>query len=106
MPTINSTKIYFENNDAFAGSSIYGGNIDDCFLLAETNVLSIVSNSSELFDTVAMFNDTNVTNSVISSNPARACFCYQNITDCHLDKVDVSAYPGEEITIPLVTVGQ
>ena len=59
MTTINSTKIYFENKDAFAGSSIYGGNIDDCFLLAETNVLSIVSNSSELFDTIANTNEHN-----------------------------------------------
>ena len=100
---INSTEIYFENNDALAGSSIYGGNIDNCLLLLETNV---ESNSSELFDAIAIFNDTSVTDSVISSNPARACFCYQNITDCYLDKVNISAYPGEDITIPLVTVGQ
>ena len=105
-PLINSTKIYFENNNASAGSSIYGGNIDNCLLLAETNVLSIVSNSSELFDTIAIFNDTKNTNSIISSKPARACFCYNNITDCHLDRVNEIAYPGQKVTIPVVTVGQ
>ena len=105
-PLINNTNIYFENNNASAGSSIYGGNIDNCVLLTETNVRSIVSNSSELFDTVAIFNDTRNTNSVISSKPARACFCYNNITDCHIDRVNVIAYPGQNITIPVVTVGQ
>ena len=105
-PLINNTNIYFENNDASTGSSIYGGNIDNCLLLTETNVWSIVSNSSELFDTVAIFNDTKNTNSVISSKPARACFCYNNITDCHLDRVNEIAYPGQNITIPVVTVGQ
>ena len=105
-PLINSTKIYFENNNAFAGSSIYGGNIDNCLLFPETNVLSIVSNSSELFDTIAIFNDTKNTNSIISSKPARACFCYNNITDCHLDNANMIAYPGQKLTIPVVTVGQ
>ena len=105
-PLINNTKIYFENNNAFAGSSIYGGNIDKCFLLPETNIRSVVSNSTELFDVITIFNDSNITDSVISSDPARACFCYKNITDCYLYNVSIIAYPGETIKIPIVTVGQ
>ena len=105
-PSINKTKIYFENNVASAGSSIYGGNIDNCLLLPETNLQSVVSNSTELFDVIATINDSIITNSVISSDPARACFCYQNITDCNLNNVSIIAYPGETVTIPIVTVGQ
>ena len=44
--------------------------------------------------------------SVISSAPSQLCFCQNNTPDCSLMTLDMSAYPGEEITVPLVTVGQ
>ena len=45
--------------------------------------------------------------SVISSGPTRVCFCDDNNTiNCSQTQLTMTAYPGEEINISVVTVGQ
>ena len=45
--------------------------------------------------------------SVISSEPTDVCFCNDNNTiNCSQTQLTMAAYPGEEINISVVTVGQ
>ena len=45
--------------------------------------------------------------SVISSEPTDVCFCDDNNTiNCSQTQLTMTAYPGEEINISVVTVGQ
>ena len=99
-----SAKVAFFGNTAdttdTAGSVLFGGNIDNCFLF--NLFLSNEKCFNETFDYSAQTGP-----SVISSEPTDVCFCDDNKTiNCSQTQLTMAAYPGEEINISVVTVGQ
>ena len=101
--TDQQTIFTFNGNEAgVAGSVLFGGSIDDCiFTLLDSTAFP----SGLIFNRT--FNYSNQTGpSVISSAPTEVCFCENNTPDCFLSSLNMSAYPGEEITIPIITLGQ
>ena len=93
-----SPKAYFTGNNAeTAGTVLFGGN-QNC-LIFNTPIINY-------FD--ATFDYSSQTGpSVISSEPTDVCFCDDNNTiNCSQTQLTMTAYPGEEINISVVTVGQ
>ena len=102
LTQVKSAKLTFSNNEAsIAGSVLYGSN--DC---------SLYSEQVDTYCTQSCFNktfdySTQTGLSVLASKPYWICFCEENIPNCSDGQYhSVSAYPGEQITISLVTVGR
>ena len=97
-----SAKVIFSGNTAdIAGTVLYGGNVSSCI---SYNYQQISSNErfEMTFDYSAQTGP-----SVISSEPTDVCFCNDNNTiNCSQTQLTMTAYPGEEINISVVTVGQ
>ena len=101
--TLNkSANIIFSGNTAErAGTALFGGNISSCMSYTFQK-----TTSNERFNKT--FNYSAQTGpSVISSEPTNVCFCDDNNTiNCSQTQLTMTAYPGEEINISVVTVGQ
>ena len=99
---------YFQNNTAEeAGSLLYGGDIDECTMLPSTSGGLIISNSTKMFDTFFHYEKDFEDISRISSNASKICFCdNQNRPKCDVSSKAITIYPGEKISIMLITVGQ
>ena len=98
-----STKAFFFGNNAnTAGTAIFGG---DRYCLLFTNPRNN-SIAADCFDETFEYS-TQTGPSVISSEPTDVCFCHDNNTmNCSQTQLTMAAYPGEEINISVVTVGQ
>ena len=94
------SKVYLSDNRASkAGTVLFGGKIQ-CEMF---NIPTILSREifEEIFDYSAQTGP-----SVISSEPTDVCFCDDNSTkNCSQTQLTMTAYPGEEINISVVTVG-
>ena len=91
-----SVKVIFINNSATAGTVLFGGNIQHCHINIRHHYFHQTFNYS-----------TQTGPSVISSEPTDVCFCDDNNTiNCSQTQLTIKAYPGEEINISVVTVGQ
>ena len=100
--SLQSVKITMSGNTAgLAGTALYGGNINNCLLF-----FTSLKHGSEWFNKT--FNYSTQTGlSVISSEPTDVCFCNDNNTiNCSRTRLTMTVYPGEEINISVVTVGQ
>ena len=97
-----SVKVTMIGNKAdIAGTALFGGEIGKC-LLFRSNQTYGSEYFNETFDYSAQTGS-----SVISSEPTDVCFCDDNNTiNCSQTQLTVTAYPGEEINISVVTVGQ
>ena len=97
-----AVKVIINGNTAgIAGTVLYGGNINSCVLF-----LSNQTSGSDYFNKTFHYS-TQTGPSVISSEPTDVCFCDDNNTiNCSQTQLTVTAYPGEEINISVVTVGQ
>ena len=93
------------NKADIAGSALFGGKID-------LEICLIIPLSARTINGSAYFNKTfdysaQTGPSVISSEPTDVCFCDDNNTiNCSQTQLTMTAYPGEEINISVVTVGQ
>ena len=88
--------IFSANFANSGGNDIYGGNLDQVAVNHDTRCIQVVRESSELPSDI----------SAISSEPSRICLCNDNKPSC-LQVFDLrNAYPGEDITVSLVAVGQ
>ena len=97
-----STKaLFFGNNANTAGTAIFGGN-QNCLIFIDP----LNFNKTDYFKMT--FNYSAQTGpSVISSEPTDVCFCDDNDTiNCSRTQLTMTAYPGKEINISVVTVGQ
>ena len=96
-----STKAICSGNNAkIAGTVLFGGD-RNCILFTNPSNFSI-DYFSITFDYSAQAGS-----SVISSEPTHVCFCDDNNTIyCSQTQLTMTAYPGEEINISVVTVGQ
>ena len=95
---------YFQNNTAgIAGSALYGDITDNCFFFGYPSYYSPVANSF-FFNNISVFVNQ-PGDSVLSSGPRKICFCKDNAQDCETESRHYSAFPGDDIIIPTVIIG-
>ena len=102
---LENKTILLDRNTAKAGTALYGGSVDYCYFFGSYGP----KNSTKVFFNLFQF--TKKDKSYITSTPLRVCFCKMNsqgmlIPDCSEYKWKHSMYPGSELKLPLVTVGQ
>ena len=95
--------ITLKNNTAQeAGNAVYGGRIDQCYLLASSQ--QFIYNSTAF---TKIFNIVNISSPVsqVSSNPVAVHVCkHKNISGSKINEDQV--YPGQILKIPVVLYGQ
>ena len=96
-----SGNLYFKSNSGLsAGDDIYGGYLDQGIAgFGDTRCIEVIRQTST-FDSGP---------SSISSKPSRVCLCddeHQNKPDCLNVFSTTEAYPGEDIYLSVVAVGQ
>ena len=99
----------FKNNSARdAGDALYGGRIDACYTSAPSQFLlqNRTLTHSLTFDSITDFTSQPRSNSVVSSDVTRICFCFSGQHDCSVNHQVLSKYPGEEFGISIVGIGQ
>ena len=86
-----------------AGTSIYGGSLENCFTKANNAPLM-----SSLFWSTFNIAERNLGPSVVASQPYKVCICNQRFTTDHSCSFDYSieVYPGQTFHVPAVGVGQ
>ena len=97
-----STKAtFYDNNAEIAGTVLFGGD-QNCLIFINPLNFNNTDYFNMTFDYLAQTGP-----SVISSEPTNVCFCDDNNTiNCSLTQLTMTAYPGQEINISVVTVGQ
>ena len=105
--TLHQTQVYLLNNTAYAGSAIFGGKVDECFLFAQHKVIP-----SNIFNATFNIKGSKGDLSVISSDPVYVGFCKinsstteLNITNCPL-RTNVQVKPGQTFSVSAVIMGQ
>ena len=99
-------KITFESNTAQdSGSAIYGGLIDSC-KLNKPQYSSYWISTGRMFNKIFFFMKNSSDFSVVSSHPFKVCTCQNNYPDCETSVIKRQVYPGEQLTLPVVAVGQ
>ena len=100
-PNIN---LYFEGNFAReAGSVLYGGSIDSCFV--ESTSYFSGQSSTYVFDQITTIGYHNNETSLISSEPVRVCLCSNGLPDCTAVS-NARVYPGGTFAAQVVALGQ
>ena len=103
----------FINNSArIAGDAIYGGSLDNCTTFASfSNSTSRKVNYKRFIEIINNRNAFDISPqggpSLITSDPRTARFCKASRYHGYITtQAPMSVYPGEDFTVPLVTVGQ
>ena len=104
----NPGKLIFSGNFAMygAGDAIYGGHLD------QVTVRNTSLRCIELIRKSSVFLKTNGSFTLISSKPSRVCLCNTGNSDSKLirDCLQVfssrEAYPGEDVVVSVIAVGQ
>ena len=86
-----------------AGTSIYGGSLENCFMKANRDPLK-----SSLFWSTFNIAERILGPSVVASQPYKVCICNQIFTTDHSCSFEYSieVYPGQTFRVPAVGVGQ
>ena len=101
---IEDINLYFEGNYAGdAGSVLYGGNIDTCQMLEESNCSY---NSTYIIDSITNIGYHNPSTSLISSDSPCIYPCDSFTNRVCLTGQHVTLYPGQIPRVTFVTVGQ
>ena len=101
MP-LSHDRIKLWNNEAkLAGNSVFGGHIENCTLPGTYNHVSGIQAFPILFEIPWNNSLTEVTSQI-----HRLCFCYNGLPDCGPRQWQETIFPGQEITISGVALGQ
>ena len=105
VPDINVT--FIGNEASVAGSAIYGGSIENCYLFLPSTFTNdeVAVMGTEAYNYIFHFQEQEGL-SVISSNPENFCFCVNSTPDCSIKSLNFSTLPGEQVNISFVSVGQ
>lgn len=96
--------LYFEDNFAQeAGSLLYGGSIDSCYIEATSSFSG--QSSMYVFDQITRIGYHSSDTSLISSEPARVCPCSNGVPDCGAT-TNIQVYPGSTFSTSIVAIGQ
>ena len=107
--TLHQTQVHLINNTANAGSALYGGQVDECYLglFAQHKVIP-----SKIFNATFNIEGSKGDLSVISSDPVYVGFCKinsstteLNVTNCPLS-TNVQVKPGQTFSVSAVIMGQ
>ena len=96
-----------DNRANYAGTAIYGGSVDYCYLFPQFEP-DLKRVGAEMFKHIfKIVHDPNDL-SPISSDAYQVCFCSKNGSwpDCHVRSIVKSVYPGKQLSIQVLTVGQ
>ena len=99
---------FVHNKAGITGNDIYGGEFYNCF------TKSIANNSADFIQLISCNSSWPVLSKLqrplspmsVSSTPFGACYCQnEGVINCKNRAVYISLYPGQWVTLPLVTVG-
>ena len=94
--------LFLNNSAGSAGDAIYGGYLDQAIVFEGNNV----SRCIQIIRQYSTFLPPNSL-SLISSEPSRVCLCVNEMEpNCLQVFSSLDAYPGEDITLSVVAVGQ
>ena len=103
----NSTVVMENNTAGIAGMDIYGGNVANCYF--HRIGLSHLINADAFYRIFEVKKNVNGHFSTISSDPIKVCVCdspkYYNCSKTEY-MYPTKVYPGQEITVSVVLVGQ
>ena len=95
-------KIHMSGNSAaIAGTAIYGGDLDQCFLRATKETLR-----AELFWTIFNITERYTAPSLLASQPYKVCFCNISIRHNCVSQFSVKVFPGQAFQVQVIGVGQ
>lgn len=94
---VNAQLVFISNTAKFSGNQIHGGWID--WWISHDNFY-LNNNSRNLFH----FEPNGPLD--VSSSPTRVCMCKHSIINCNLTEYSVTIFPGQAVTLEVVTVGQ
>ena len=102
MIATNSVQVIMNDNRAnYAGSAIYGGDVEQCYVFVQGY------NGPDIFPKVFQVPNITADNlSPVSSMPIRVCLCSSSSGICSDNHFQCSVYPGETISVLAVAVGQ
>ena len=100
---------FINNSATLGGSVVYGANVDSCYLtrvsrFSDPERRRTRISGREAFETVFDFTVENGP-SLISSDPERICFCYNNTPDCSERDMSIQTIPGIIHQFSIVAVG-
>ena len=99
-PPQSTKATFYGNNAEIAGTVLFGGDRYCSYFTSPKNY------TFHLFS-ITFDYSAQTGHSVISSEPTNICFCDDgNTINCSRTQLTMTAYPGEEINISVVTVGQ
>ena len=104
---VHSVHVHLINNSAkYAGSAIYGGSVDYCYMFPQY-VPDLNGTGSVMFEIIFEIDEPSADLSSIASNPFRLCFCNKTLLpNCSIYKIDKEPFPGQEFFFYGLTVGQ
>ena len=98
IPNLNHTMCFTNNSADEAGTDLYGGYIDSCFILLLTAPIA----SGKIFDAITSCENK----PVISSDPLHICTCKDGLTNCTGSYHPEPVYPGGTVEVPVIALGQ
>ena len=103
-----SIHVNLQNNTAITGTTVYGGQIDECYFLVDNtpwkNKFLLHQKSGKIFNDTFHYDVHNQT--AISSDPVRVCLCENQTANCS-SKIKVkNISAGEMFDISAAVVGQ
>ena len=102
---VHNTTFLFVNNTAVnGGNAIYGESIENCST-GNNGIGGYTGGEMLGWPTFVFQPDSSTDISVISSEPSRVCVCENGQQNCSLAYISKSVIPGQDITMPVVTVG-
>ena len=106
--TLNQANTYFTDNTATeAGVALYGGLLDRCTIDQFGEQLLLVNYSYPKLNLATyIFNITDIKNNSISSDPARVCFCRDDLPDCNYKPPAMYVNKGLKFGVTVVAVDQ
>ena len=94
-----STSLIFINNSANAGAVLYGGLLDRCLIVYESNIIQGI----EFFRAIAQYEPTQ---SAVSSDPSRVCLCIDGTVRCDKRNMTLKTVRGQEFAMWGIVVDQ
>ena len=108
----NFRPIFKHNTALVAGNNVYNGKIWKCKGIGKYNTIPRQDKSSPFTSAINCTNNTYLKrfptplSAYITSTPIGVCLCDDNNNiDCYLRSIEMQLYPGQYITLSLVTVG-
>ena len=97
------------NTAAYAGSALYGGSIDYCYVPGVGSHLLPEPSGPQIFTDIFHITHSTTDLSYISSNPTDLCFCDGDnmmTPNCNITTFNATVFPGKTFNLSVLVVGQ